>query len=66
MGGDDLCLILRCDLEAVAWYTSSCSWQNNVKKYELLILVLCSGCCDQVINGDQDSLAGIVTSLQVE
>jgi len=33
---------------------------------ELLILVFCSGCCDNVIDGDQDSLAGMVTSLQAE
>jgi len=61
-----LCFILRCDLKAFAWFTSSCSWQNNFKKYELLILVFSNGCCYNVVNGDQDSLAGIVTSLQAE
>jgi hypothetical protein len=62
----DLCFILRCDMEAFAWFTSSCSWQNNFKKYESLILVFCNGCCDSVINWEQDNLAGIVTSLQSE
>jgi len=62
----DLCFILRCDLEAFAWFTSSCSWQNNFKKYELLILVFFNGCCDSLINGDQDNLFGIVTNLQAE